>query len=173
MAVRTISGRSRFVVERARDRPNRQVRVKESVLVRTSGWWSASHEALLWASCGSPHLFKLRTISAWRWGLFHGRRIRPAAQRHGCVTTRNAVHKWLRMRKINTRSFVRATWSTSRDINRQILLNLVREHQPISRADLARRMRTGRGMVTSIVDELLADGPPEGTTVDRAARQSR
>lgn len=71
------------------------------------------------------------------------------------------------MRKINTRSFVRATRSTSRDINRQILLNLVREHQPISRADLARRMRIGRGMVTSIVDELLADGSIyEGTTVD-------
>ena len=45
------------------------------------------------------------------------------------------------MRKINTRSFVRATRATPREINRQIVLNLVREHQPISRADLARRMR--------------------------------
>lgn len=70
------------------------------------------------------------------------------------------------MRKINTRSFVRATRSTTRDINRQILLNLVREHQPVSRADLARRMRVGRGMVTSLVSELLADGSIyEGTTV--------
>ncbi|MFI5228668.1 MAG: ROK family protein [Gemmatimonadales bacterium] len=71
------------------------------------------------------------------------------------------------MRKINTRSFVRATRSTPREINRQIVLNLVREHQPISRADLARRMAVGRGMVTSIVSELLADGSIfEGTTAD-------
>ena len=71
------------------------------------------------------------------------------------------------VRKINTRSFVRATRSTPREINRQILLNLVREHQPISRADLARLMRIGRGMVTSLVDELLHQGEVyEGATVD-------
>jgi predicted NBD/HSP70 family sugar kinase len=71
------------------------------------------------------------------------------------------------MRKINTRSFVRATRSTPREINRQIVLNLVREHQPISRADLARRMSVGRGMVTSLVGELLTDGSIfEGTTAD-------
>src|ERR1041384_6698721 len=71
------------------------------------------------------------------------------------------------MRKINTRSFVRATRSTTREINRRIVLNLVRENQPISRADLARRMRIGRGMVTSLVSELLGDGSIyEGTTVD-------
>ena len=71
------------------------------------------------------------------------------------------------MRKINTRSFVRATRSTTREINRQILLNLVREHQPVSRAELARRMRVGRGMVTSLVSELLTDGSIyEGVTVD-------
>src|SRR3954469_19380989 len=71
------------------------------------------------------------------------------------------------MRKINTRSFVRATRSTTREINRRIVLNLVREHQPISRADLARRLRVGRGMVTSLVGELLSEGSVyEGTTVD-------
>src|SRR4051794_10252936 len=71
------------------------------------------------------------------------------------------------VRKINTRSFVRATRSTPREINRQIVLNLVREHQPISRADLARRMRVGRGMVTSLVSELLTDGSIyEGTTAE-------
>jgi N-acetylglucosamine repressor len=71
------------------------------------------------------------------------------------------------LRKINTRSFVRATRSTPREINRQIVLNLVREHQPISRADLARRMDIGRGMVTAIVDELLSEGAVyEGATVD-------
>src|SRR5215470_7911745 len=71
------------------------------------------------------------------------------------------------MRKINTRSFVRATRSTTREINLRIVLNLVREHQPISRADLARRMRVGRGMVTSLVSELLAEGSIyEGTTAE-------
>lgn len=71
------------------------------------------------------------------------------------------------VRKLNTRSFVRATRSTARDINRSILLNLVREHQPISRADLARRMRTGRGMITSLVNELLAESAVyEGAALD-------
>jgi predicted NBD/HSP70 family sugar kinase len=71
------------------------------------------------------------------------------------------------MRKIDTRRFVRATRSTPREINRQILLNLVRENQPISRADLARRMDIGRGMVTALVDELLGEEAIyEGATVD-------
>ncbi|MES2523997.1 MAG: ROK family protein [Gemmatimonadota bacterium] len=71
------------------------------------------------------------------------------------------------MRKIDTRRFVRATRSTPRDINRQIILNLVREHQPLSRADLARRMDIGRGMITSLVDELLGEEAIyEGATVD-------
>ena len=73
----------------------------------------------------------------------------------------------LDVRKIDTRSFVRATRSTPWEINRQIVLNLIREHQPISRADLARRMEIGRGMVTSLISELLADGAIyEGATVD-------
>ncbi|HEV8447212.1 MAG TPA: ROK family transcriptional regulator [Gemmatimonadaceae bacterium] len=47
------------------------------------------------------------------------------------------------------------------------MLNLVREHQPISRAELARRMHVGRGMVTSLISELLDDGSIyEGSTVD-------
>jgi predicted NBD/HSP70 family sugar kinase len=71
------------------------------------------------------------------------------------------------MRKINTQNFKRATRSTARQINRQIALNLVREHQPISRADLARRMGIGRGMVTSLINELLEEGSVyEGATVD-------
>jgi N-acetylglucosamine repressor len=62
------------------------------------------------------------------------------------------------MRKINIRNFKRATRTTARHVNRQILLNLVREHQPVSRADLARLMRVGRGMVTEMVNALLEDG---------------
>jgi N-acetylglucosamine repressor len=62
------------------------------------------------------------------------------------------------MRRIDTGSFVRATRSTSRDINRRIILNLVREHEPLSRAELARRMGIGRGMITSLVSELIDEG---------------
>lgn len=69
------------------------------------------------------------------------------------------------MRKINPHDFQVATRSTSRDINRQILLNLVREHQPLSRADLARRMKVGRGVVSILVNELINEGLVyEGTT---------
>jgi N-acetylglucosamine repressor len=59
------------------------------------------------------------------------------------------------MRKINTRDFRVATRTTSRDINRRIALNLIREHQPISRADLARRMNVTRGVVSVLVQELI------------------
>jgi len=59
------------------------------------------------------------------------------------------------MRKINTRDFRVATRTTSRDINRRIALNLIREHQPISRADLARRMNLTRGVVSILVQELI------------------
>jgi N-acetylglucosamine repressor len=62
------------------------------------------------------------------------------------------------VRKINVANFTLATRTTGREINRQILLNLVREHQPISRADLARRMEVGRPRVTALVNELMAEG---------------
>lgn len=62
------------------------------------------------------------------------------------------------MRKINTRDFHVATRSTSREINRRIALNLIREHQPISRADLARRMSVTRGVAGVLVQELIGQG---------------
>ena len=72
-----------------------------------------------------------------------------------------------RMRKINTRSFVLATRGTPREVNRQILLNLVRENEPVCRADLARRMEIARGMVTSLVNELITEGMLyQGATVN-------
>ena len=61
------------------------------------------------------------------------------------------------MRKINPHDFHVATRSTSREVNRRIALNLVREHQPISRADLARRMKVGRGVVSVLVNELITE----------------
>ena len=59
------------------------------------------------------------------------------------------------MRRINPSRFQVATRGTCREINSQIVLNLVRAHQPISRADLARTMGVSRGAVTLIVNDLL------------------
>lgn len=62
------------------------------------------------------------------------------------------------MRRINPSRFNVATRGTSREINRSIVLNLVRAHQPISRADLARTMGVRRGVVSLIVNDLLEQG---------------
>jgi len=71
------------------------------------------------------------------------------------------------MRKIDTTRFRVATQRTSREINRTIVLNLVRARQPLSRADLARAMNMRRGAVSLIVNELLKDGSIfEGATGD-------
>ncbi len=61
------------------------------------------------------------------------------------------------MRKINPDNFTIATRGTSREINRQIALNLIRTHQPISRADLARLMNVRRGLASLLVGELLSE----------------
>jgi N-acetylglucosamine repressor len=74
------------------------------------------------------------------------------------------------MRKINTRDFHIATRTTSRDINRHIALNLIREHQPISRADLSRRMKMTRGVVSVLVQELIAQGLIYEGATGQAAR---
>jgi predicted NBD/HSP70 family sugar kinase len=62
------------------------------------------------------------------------------------------------MRKINPHDFKVARRGTSREINRQIALNLIRAHQPISRADLARLMNVRRGVSSLLVSELLDEG---------------
>ncbi|HYX29787.1 MAG TPA: ROK family protein [Pyrinomonadaceae bacterium] len=73
------------------------------------------------------------------------------------------------MRKINTRDFRVATRSTSREINRRIALNVIHEHQPISRAEVARRMNVTRGVAGVLVQELLdQDLIYEGATGEAA-----
>jgi predicted NBD/HSP70 family sugar kinase len=62
------------------------------------------------------------------------------------------------MRRIQPDRFRVAGRGTSREINRRILLNLVRSHQPVSRADLARLMGTTRAAVTFIVNDLIEEG---------------
>src|SRR5215216_2211576 len=61
------------------------------------------------------------------------------------------------MRKINPHDFTVARRGTSREINRQIALNLIRAHQPVSRADLARLMNVRRGVASLLVNELLSE----------------
>jgi predicted NBD/HSP70 family sugar kinase len=61
------------------------------------------------------------------------------------------------MRRIDPNRFHVATRGTSRHINRQIALTLISSHQPISRADLARRMQMRRGAVGLLVQQLLHD----------------
>src|SRR5215213_4687995 len=61
------------------------------------------------------------------------------------------------MRKINPHDFTVARRGTSREINRQITLNLIRTHQPVSRADLARLMNVRRGVASLLVSELLEE----------------
>jgi N-acetylglucosamine repressor len=61
------------------------------------------------------------------------------------------------LRKINPDDFHIATRSTSREVNLRIALNLIREQPLISRADLARRMKIGRGTVSVLVNQLIKD----------------
>lgn len=78
------------------------------------------------------------------------------------------------MRKINPKKFKTATRGTSREINRQIALTLIRSHQPVSRADLSRLMDTNRANVTFLINELLEEGlVREGATGNDAKRGRR
>jgi N-acetylglucosamine repressor len=62
------------------------------------------------------------------------------------------------VRRIHPTEFRIARRGTSREINRQIALNLIRSRQPVSRADLARLMDVRRGVVSRLVEELLEAG---------------
>lgn len=61
------------------------------------------------------------------------------------------------MRKIDLNNFQVATSETARDINSRIMLNLVRKHQPISRADLMRYSGLQRSTVSVITEQLIAE----------------
>lgn len=68
------------------------------------------------------------------------------------------------MRRIDLKKASVARSNTIRDINRQIVLNYVRELGPISRADIARETALQRSTVSLIVDELTTDGLIEEVT---------
>jgi predicted NBD/HSP70 family sugar kinase len=60
------------------------------------------------------------------------------------------------VRKIDLTNFQVATSGTARDINRRIVLNLIRKHQPVSRADLSRRSGLQRSTVSAITEQLIS-----------------
>lgn len=61
------------------------------------------------------------------------------------------------MRKIDLTSFNIATSETARNINRRIVLDLIRTRQPISRAELARLSGLQRSTISIIADQLVAE----------------
>ncbi|HKR60975.1 MAG TPA: ROK family transcriptional regulator, partial [Pyrinomonadaceae bacterium] len=62
------------------------------------------------------------------------------------------------MRRLDLRKTQAARLNTIRDINRQIVLNYVREREPISRAEIARETDLQRSTISAIVDALTAEG---------------
>jgi predicted NBD/HSP70 family sugar kinase len=61
------------------------------------------------------------------------------------------------VRKIDLNHFRVASSETARDINRRIVLNLVRKHQPISRASIARQSGMQRSTVSAIAEQLIRE----------------
>lgn len=62
------------------------------------------------------------------------------------------------MRRINLRKAQAARLNTIRDINRQIVLNYVREREPISRAEISRETELQRSTISVIVEALKLEG---------------
>jgi len=78
------------------------------------------------------------------------------------------------MRKIDLTNFRVATSETARHINRRIALNLIRRHQPMSRAELARRSGLQRSTVSAIIEQLIGEGwVTEGASQASARGRSR
>ncbi len=61
------------------------------------------------------------------------------------------------MRKIDLTSFNVATSETARNINRRIILDLIRTCQPVSRADLARLSGLQRSTISLITEQLMTE----------------
>ena len=77
------------------------------------------------------------------------------------------------MRKIDLTDFRVATSETARHINRRIALNFLRQHQPMSRADLARRSGLQRSTVSAIIDQLIDEGWVTEGAIGRVPRGRR
>jgi N-acetylglucosamine repressor len=62
------------------------------------------------------------------------------------------------LRRLDLRKAQAARLNTIRDINRQIVLNYVREREPISRAEIARETDLQRSTISAIVEDLKTEG---------------
>src|SRR5260370_3475985 len=62
------------------------------------------------------------------------------------------------MSAIDTGRLKVASSEVARDINRRIVLNLIRTRHPISRADLARHSGLQRSTISLIVEQLITEG---------------
>jgi DNA-binding MarR family transcriptional regulator len=62
------------------------------------------------------------------------------------------------LRRLDLRKAQAARLNTIRDINRQIVLNYVREREPISRAEIARETELQRSTISAIVEDLKTEG---------------
>jgi predicted NBD/HSP70 family sugar kinase len=62
------------------------------------------------------------------------------------------------LRRLDLRKAQAARLNTIRDINRQIVLNYVREREPISRAEIARETNLQRSTISAIVEALKMEG---------------
>jgi predicted NBD/HSP70 family sugar kinase len=62
-----------------------------------------------------------------------------------------------KLQKIDLTKFRVARSQTARDFNRRVVLNVVRRHQPISRAGVARRSGMQRSTISAITEELIEE----------------
>jgi predicted NBD/HSP70 family sugar kinase len=62
------------------------------------------------------------------------------------------------VRRLDLKKTQAARLNTIRDINRQIVLNYVREREPISRAEIARETELQRSTISAIVEGLTSEG---------------
>ena len=74
------------------------------------------------------------------------------------------------MRRLHPRLLDVATRRTPRAINSQVVLNLLRAHQPLSRAELARRLGMQRAALGRIVGDLIGKGLVREGAAGRAQR---
>jgi predicted NBD/HSP70 family sugar kinase len=68
------------------------------------------------------------------------------------------LHGATTVRRINLKRANVARPNTIRDINRQIILNLVREREPLARAEIAQETALHRSTISIILEELMGDG---------------
>src|SRR5919198_3215231 len=83
-------------------------------------------------------------ISGWSWA-------------EACPLPKPTGPRQGRMRRLNFTNTQVASSETARDINRAVVLNLIRRRQPISRADLARVSGLQRSTISVITEQLIRE----------------